>query len=625
MPYYLNRPFLKNTLMQSTPDKGQLNSFYEERIKQFNDQASILKKRYNQLALFRLLFFFLGIGLLIYLWSINLIIGGICSLVFIALFGFFISRHQEILNKHKNFLRLAEINEAEKQALSYDFSGFRTGERFLEAGHPYAIDLDLYGSFALFPFISRSSTELGEEALANFLSEPAGLEEIKNRQDAIVELAPKVEWRQQLQAYGTILENESANVSRIKNWLGEPVEFVNKSWLIPALLLVPVITVVGTVLIPVYLSWQWLLLLYLLPGLILRQTHERVSLIHEETAAATELLANYAQLIGHLEPSTFQSTWLKRQLIHFKHDRIKASKEINRLSFIIRQLNVRYNFFAIFLNLFGLWDLQYIRLLEKWKIKNRGEVEGWFRALGQIDGLNGFANLYYNYSDWTFPDIHTQELLAGESLGHPLIHPSERVCNDLSMPTFGHIKLVTGSNMAGKSTFLRTVGINVVLAMAGAPVCAKSLALPLIYIYTSMRTQDALHESTSSFFAELKRLKLIIEAVETEKDRQDGFRVFFLLDEILKGTNSRDRHTGAKALIRQLIKEKGAGIIATHDLELGVLEATSGGAIENLCMEVEVEKGELIFDYKLEKGVSKSFNATHLMRRMGIKIDEGLD
>ncbi|RMG78370.1 MAG: DNA mismatch repair protein MutS, partial [Bacteroidetes bacterium] len=163
-------------------------------------------------------------------------------------------------------------------------------------------------------------------------------------------------------------------------------------------------------------------------------------------------------------------------------------------------------------------------------------------------------------------------------------------------------------------TFLRTVGLNIVLSMAGAPVCARSLKLPPLRVYTSMRTQDALHESTSSFYAELKRLKFIIEAVES------GENVFFLLDEILKGTNSNDRHTGSKALIRQLIRHKGGGIIATHDLALGELEASSGGAIENLCMEVEIKNGELFFDYKLKKGVSRSFNATLLMQKMGIRI-----
>jgi len=173
--------------------------------------------------------------------------------------------------------------------------------------------------------------------------------------------------------------------------------------------------------------------------------------------------------------------------------------------------------------------------------------------------------------------------------------------------------------MSGKSTFLRTVGLNIVLALMGAPVFAKRMQLPILGVYTSMRTQDALHESTSSFYAELKRLKMIIEAVENHNKTGEGNQPFFLLDEILKGTNSKDRHAGSRALIEQLISEKAAGIIATHDLELGVLEADANGAIENLCIEVQVEGDELIFDYTVRKGVSQIMNATQLMRKMGIK------
>jgi DNA mismatch repair ATPase MutS len=221
------------------------------------------------------------------------------------------------------------------------------------------------------------------------------------------------------------------------------------------------------------------------------------------------------------------------------------------------------------------------------------------------------------------PEWNDRAELAVKNMGHPLLNRDVRVGNDLSLPTRGHIKLITGSNMAGKSTFLRTIGLNLVMAQAGAPVCAESMTFPTLQVYTSMRTQDALHESTSSFFAELKRLKVIIEAVDAANQvGHDQLPVFFLLDEILKGTNSVDRHTGSAALIRQLIRQRGGGLIATHDLELGRLEAEANGAIENLRIEVEIRDGQLDFDYKLKKGVSESFNATLLMKRMGIRIED---
>jgi DNA mismatch repair ATPase MutS len=366
-------------------------------------------------------------------------------------------------------------------------------------------------------------------------------------------------------------------------------------------------------------------LLFLLPpARILRQTKEQVDKAHVQTTYAEKTLAHYARLLRHIEGQGFETARLQglHRLLELPEGKL-ASDAIHRLSYIIGQLNVRYNFFAILLNLGGLWELQWVFRLERWKSRLKTRLPQWFEAIAEFEALSSLGNLSCNNPEWAFPTLHNEARMEGEALGHPLLHRDKRVSNDIAVPTDGHIKLVTGSNMAGKSTFLRTVGLNIVLAMAGAPACARRLALPPLQVYTSMRTQDALHESTSSFYAELKRLKLIIEAVEAGADRQPPEpQAFFLLDEILKGTNSNDRHTGSKALIKQLIRSRGSGIIATHDLELGQLEASANGAVENLRIEVEIKDGKLYFDYKLKKGVSQSFNATLLMKQMGIKIEE---
>ena len=292
----------------------------------------------------------------------------------------------------------------------------------------------------------------------------------------------------------------------------------------------------------------------------------------------------------------------------------KASVRIQKLSFYINQLNVRRNPFAVILNLYGMWDFHWLYALEKWKKENEYLVVEWFEALGEIDHLISLSNLHYNNPDWHFPSIGENSKLSATALGHPLITSTNRVTNDLYMELKGNVRLITGSNMAGKSTFLRTVGTNLVLAYAGAPVCAKVLEAPILHLFTSMRTKDNLHENTSSFYAELKRLKLILEAVETTSD------AFFLLDEILKGTNSVDRHTGAKAFILQLMKNKGAGLIATHDLDLAKLEQETKGALENWCFEVDIIEDKLDFDYKIKQGVCQSFNATYLMKNMGFDL-----
>ena len=303
----------------------------------------------------------------------------------------------------------------------------------------------------------------------------------------------------------------------------------------------------------------------------------------------------------------------------FTEGDVSASQAIHKLAYRVSQLDVRYNAFVFLLEFSIVWDLQQAYRMDKWKLRHRDRLPQWFEALAELEALVSFGNLTMNQPQWIFPTLQEERQLHAEALGHPLLPNDKRVTNDISMPTAGHMHLLTGSNMAGKSTWLRTVGINIVLALAGAPVCARVFRLPQLQVYTSMRTQDALHESTSSFYAELKRLKFIIEAVE-DPSKTAGRPVFFLLDEILKGTNSRDRHTGSKALIRQLIASKGAGIIATHDLELGELEAEANNQIENWAIEVDIKDGQLFFDYKLKRGVSQSFNATLLMQQMGIKV-----
>ncbi|NRB63727.1 MAG: hypothetical protein HRU40_12010 [Saprospiraceae bacterium] len=409
-------------------------------------------------------------------------------------------------------------------------------------------------------------------------------------------------------------EDKQEHLSLLQQWLQRPYYLLPLRWLPPALLILPLLTIAAVFYYFPILPW-YIIILFLIPNaMLLRRFLDRINQTHQKTSHAEAALSRYAFLVSHLRnmhPKDAQILITAQQ--NLNQD---AGKAIRRLSYLISQLNVRYNAFAIIFNLFGLWDLHWVYRLEKWKKTNKEKLPVWFDQLAEIEALISLATTAYNNPSWVFPTFHQEAHLHGKNIGHPLLANDKRITNDLNMPTTGHIKLITGSNMAGKSTYLRTVGLNIVLARSGSVVCASAFRLPPLQVYTSMRTQDALHESTSSFYAELKRLKFIIEAVE----HQD--HIFFLLDEILKGTNSNDRHTGSKALIRQLIKQGGGGLIATHDLELGSLESQYNGAIENLCMEVRIENDQLFFDYKIHPGVSQSFNATLLMKNMGIKITD---
>lgn len=591
---------------------------YQERATKYADSAVALKSRYNYFSIVRLVAFFLSIFLAIFIFTQwNAGIGMAFLVLFLIAFAQFVFWHRAILTKAKHHQYLATINEEEIDVLNHQYHHFDNGDLFVDPAHPYSVDLDIFGDYSIFQYFNRTSTSIGRQSLANYLTQFPDKVEILDRQAAVQELQDQLDWRQNLQAFGRDSIDNPEHLRLLHLWLSDEA-FVNTNRLLKlALYFVPVWMIVGIGLSIYFLSWQIMILFIILPAIILSRNATKVNDTHMRTTHAAKMLSSYAKLMQHIEPSTFQVRKLKGLQSKLNSANTPASKAIRQLSYIIEQLNVRYNVFAVFLNLIGLWELQWVSKLEKWKVTNKDHLPEWFVALQEFEALNSIATTYYNNPDWQFPTIHESDQLLGDAIGHPLIHRSKRITNDFQSPTKAHIKLVTGSNMAGKSTFLRTVGTNIVLAMTGSPVCANSLQLPMLQVYTSMRTQDALHESTSSFYAELKRLKIIIEAVE------NGENIYFLMDEILKGTNSKDRHTGSRALIQQMIKSKGAGIIATHDLELGNMEARANGAIENLCMEVAVDNGALRFDYKLEKGVSKSFNATILMKEMGIAIEEG--
>lgn len=584
---------------------------YQGRVAVFADTALQLKRKYQQFALLRLLTFFVGIALLILIGQWHWVAGVAGIVVFLLLFYRFTLWHQTIRQSQYHHEALSLINERELSVLDHDFSFFADGEAFLNPAHPYSIDLDVFGPYSFFQYTNRTSTAIGSEKLADFLLGAGDLSLIHQRQTAIQELVALLDWRQHFLAYGLRTDDSREQIDLLERWIQQAPFILPKRWLRAVLVILPFLTT---------LTFAWLMsqqlfavsILCFIPSLILlRRFVLRVNRVHEQTNQAEKALEHYAKLVKHIEKQPFSTPLLSELSARFLPD---VSQRMARLSYIIGQLNARYNAFTIVLNIFGLWDLQWVLRLEKWKSDQQTALPTWFDALAEFEALSSLATTVYNNPDWTFPVFTEKNLITADALGHPLIKSQKRVTNDLTIPTQGHIKLLTGSNMAGKSTFLRTVGLNIVLASCGMAVCAGAMTLPQLKVYTSMRTQDDLHESTSSFYAELKRLKVIIEAVEQQEN------IFFLLDEILKGTNSRDRHTGSQALIRQLIDQGGGGIIATHDLELGSLEAQYNGAIENWCMEVNIQNGELFFDYKLKKGVSQSFNATLLMQQMGIHI-----
>jgi DNA mismatch repair ATPase MutS len=343
---------------------------------------------------------------------------------------------------------------------------------------------------------------------------------------------------------------------------------------------------------------------------------KQVSLIHDHISKQEGMFLKFSTIIKHIKTFSFENEYLqqlKGKLLG--HDNLE--KQLNILSKLIKKLDYRLNVIvAIVLNLLFYWDIQYSYKVEKWMKDNSPNIPSWLETIGEFDAYLSMSVLYYNNSDWSFPTIIDNRLIIDtKEIGHPLIDKDNRVTNDYKIESKSKFDIVTGSNMAGKSTFLRTIGTNTVLAQNGCPVCAKSFTVSNIKLITYMRIIDSLEDNLSTFHAELERIKSILKYVE-ENDN-----CFLLLDELLRGTNSQDRHVGTIALIKQMMRNKASGMIATHDLGLTDMIKDYPDNIRNYNFGVKTKDGELYFDYKLTYGVCDSFNASILMKKIGIDID----
>lgn len=519
----------------------------------------------------------------------------------------------------RNINSLIAINNEEVTLLQHHFGERFDGLKFLPGIHDYAADLDVFGKASLYQYINRCYTEQGRKALALDMLKPLPVNEILLRHEAIKELSGEVEWRQQLQAIAMRSPVTDVMQNRIETWIHNEDEiFTSPVWKIflPVYAFLTVSSAIAALagLFPIQI-FTFLVLVYIIFSSALSR---KPSMIYIQLNKITSQVEGLEQLVQWLENKEFRSTLLVQLQNDLKIENEKASIQIKQLKKILGRFDLRLNIFVfIILNGFFLWDVWQMRALNSWKKKNKILVSTWFFAVQQAEVLNSLGALHFNHPGWHFPKFEKEYFfIKATALGHPLLPQDQRVTSNFEMEGKGKIALVTGSNMAGKSTFLRSLGINVVLAQMGAPVCASSMQLSPVQLMSSMRIADNLAENTSTFYAELKKLQVIIEAVKQSKP------VFILLDEILRGTNSFDRHIGSKALIRQLIKEQSLAVIATHDVELSQI-VHENGSLENYHFDVQVDKDdELYFDYKLKPGICTNLNASILMKKIGIELEQ---
>ena len=600
---------------------------FAQRQQQCQQVEQAAQRRYNQLAFWRLVWFF-GAALLVWLLAnANQQIGAAIALL-VGIIGFLIllRRHNGVKHERDLARRLVFINEDEAARLTRQYLRADTGESFANPTHFYAHDLDVFGRHSLFRLVNRTHTHEGRTRLADWLLNPAGADAIRLRQQAAAELQPHLDWRQQLEAVADLDEAVGHSPETLVQWATEEAKPVSGYLNIVRFLLPAITTVLFVAWLIGVVPGVAVLLGLCVHGFVLSRIAKRATEVSEQTVAMSAALNAFRALFTLVEQVPGESVRLRAIRQSFTTNGQLASIAIGQLASLTEGLNYRRNpYFALSVGLFTLWDIHYVSRLENWRVQHGSSLFHWFTALGELEALNSLAGFAYAHPTYATPDIADgPPVLDLTSAAHPLLIPGRSVANSLTLKGAGQTVLITGSNMSGKSTFLRTVGANIVLALTGAVVSAEAMHCSPMRVFTSMRTQDSLEESTSSFYAELLRLKTLIRLTQhTEQPNGSSQKLLptlYFLDEILKGTNSTDRHRGAEALIRQLHHTNALGFVSTHDLELGQL-ADADSFVRNYHFQSDLHSGELVFDYKLRDGICQSFNASQLMQAIGIEME----
>jgi DNA mismatch repair ATPase MutS len=603
-------------------------TIYKERIKHIDEQLKDLKKKDTVMGILKLVLIIVGLLALFRVFSIkpplSLGIFGFSLLSFVII----TIMHETILRKIKFQKNMKTINENEIKMLYHEFPAQSfNGEEFNNPDHNYTSDLDIFGEKSVFHYISRAVTAVGRKWLAKWLQTQDESNEIKKRQEAVKELSGKLDLRQTIACHGMLIDDTSQKLEFLYTLLKEPITLLNRKFFITFMHVWPIITIGAGILIFFKVSWIFFVGFIVSQLIINKPFLKHVSHIYSLTSRSGKILKAYSHIIAEIENENYcgeKLGLLKKQLsVNNKN----ASVCIGKLSTLLEYFDARNGSLHGLINNLVLWDLHCLYRLEKWIKKTGPYVPQWFDVIGEFESLSGFANLHFNNPSWTMPEIihEGQFQMEAEEMGHPLIPKKDRVCNQFELNSIGqgngNLAIVTGPNMAGKSTFLRTIGVNIVLAFTGAPVCASRFKISPLKLFSSMQTSDSLDKHLSLFYAELQRLKMILDGISHQE------QVFFLVDEMLKGTNATDRQKGAIAMLKQLMKNRANGVVATHDLKLTKLENPEewenypqGINIYNYHFDGYIKGDKLLFDYKLKIGICESFNALILMKKMGIEL-----
>jgi hypothetical protein len=593
---------------------------YQHNINLAGDRIKQAERMINVYSFLRLAAIVLGFVSIYQSLKFELI--WVTELVFFAVvifFGWLVSRQSGFEKTKLYEQNLRRVNENEIGSISGSTNIYPDGSAWQSDQHVYTSDLDIFGPGSLFKLINRCSTVPGNAKLADWLLHPAESPAIRHRQEAVQELAGRSGWKLEFQAK-LLFPNKPGEdpIARLFQYLtleNEGVSNVLKLY----------VQVIGWFFIPLLILsvfypvlWIGVIVLAIINLFIIQLKEpltERTEVLISKTGAT---LAGFSDSFQHIEKESWNSFLCKQYAARLSAEKDGLSGQIKRLSVLTNRMNLgSAPVIGFILKVSMLWNLRQLFAIEDWKKTNKHVIVAGFEVISDFEALCSFAGLKINYSEYHFPEIadDAHYTFTATSIGHPLISVSKRVLNDFHLDNELKIDIITGSNMAGKSTFLRTLGINTVLALSGAPVCARAMRVTPMTVFSYMRIRDSLNENTSTFKAELDRLQLLLQVLKKEE------KVFFLIDEMLRGTNSVDKYRGSKAVIEKLIVEKAVGIVATHDLQIAQLEKQYPDYVRNFYFDIRVEGQEMQFDYKLKAGECKTFNAALLLKGLGIEVE----
>jgi DNA mismatch repair ATPase MutS len=582
--------------------------FYNSEEKQLKNRLLKVKKNLKILSLLRLTVFILTV-VSIYLLFENTLISTLILIVGGSSFYFLVVKYSNE-KLEKNLLNCKiEINQTEIVVLNGDFSFLPKGNEYLDSDHHFSHDIDLFGENSFFQYLNRTASSDGSRKLANLMTENQTLS-IYQKQEAIKELSEKVKWRRHFSALISIIKTEIPNkkiIGFFKNYknvfskiaLSFPISFSIIS------ILFIVLTFFEILQFNVLVIWFFVGLI--VTSLFLKKTQR----LYTNASKAKDTFRQYYLVLQEIENTNFSSNILKEKQKEIQSENKKASSIFNEFSKALDAFDQRNNLLiASFGNAFFLWEIKCAIKVEKWITLYSHTIKQCFEVITFFDAKNSLANFCFNHPNYVFPEIvKDSSIINSQKLGHPLLNSENRIDNDFEIDKNSFL-IVTGANMAGKSTFLRTISLSIVMANIGLPICANSFKYKPVKLITSMRTSDSLAENESYFYSELKRLKLIVETVKTDD-------YFIVLDEILKGTNSKDKAVGSKKFLQKLVQSKSTGIIATHDVSLCELEKDFE-EIKNFFFDAKISNNELSFDYLFKKGVCENRNASFLLKKMKI-------